>query len=752
MKKFLSVLLAALMLLSVLAGCRDPEGSSSTDSTPDEIVTERAPFVLATSINSLFEGGDMAGEECPFRCVDEIGVFSGSSYGKGDNKCIRATGTGYAIFKKSNVPAGKYALKFWLKDNGNAQAVYLNLYVNGQSYGVFNGNGNNKWTEYSSGLVDVPENATISIRLDVEAGEPKLGEEPKPIVVDFDEATCERLSYDYPEIYAGNNPVSYFEKLDEKTYVTNVAGERVIIKSAYANNLSVAPIVDSGLNAFAYTFSAADDLVHLETAIKTAEENNLYMQIFYNLKGADENSAEDLAADKEALTALMKKLTERDTNKKVISINISNKFAADRYKGNGFNEIAAVKYLDELAKIVKESGHAMITSVSMPNNISTHYIYNTEYIDFNCSEITTSDAETALNLVNTGYSRIKGAATAPATVATGVMFSAYADGGFAPAATVNADIKSANAKISNIEHLLVNLGSANKASFNTDAYNAKYVGSKKVGEAYAKFEAYVDNGPVGIAVYKDKAIYAVADKMSFFSAFGVDAVGVNGSFDKEGVFGLSEKTVTVQDALDGSYRVDYTNCDVLKFTYYLPTEPEASSTPLEPLYDVYYLEPRDIEIAVNLLPANGGFEDGVNFFTTKKTRSPGQVNFVGNNESNQAIGKCGLNLYCGGDARDIHISYELGVLPVGTYGIMARAFGGNSAELTENPDKAKVVVIANGEEISKMTFNGDGKGWIQYIDKFTLKSKAKTQFEVRIAMENGGCWIFMDGFEFVRIA
>ena len=752
MKKFLSVLLAALMLLSVFTGCRPSEGdTSSTDSAPGEVV-EKEPFVLATALNSLIVGGDMASEDCPFRCVDEIGVVSGSSYGKGDNKCIRATGTGYCIFKKSNIPGGKYALKFWLKDNGNAKAVYLNLYVNGQAYGVFNGNGTNKWSEYSSGIFDVPENATISVRLDVEAGEPKLGEEPKPIVVDFDEVTLERLPYDYPEIYAGNNPVSYFEKIDDKSFVTNVAGERVIIKSAFANDLSVAPIVDGGFNAFAYTFSATDDLVRLETAIKTAEENNLYMQIFYNLKGSDVNSAEDLAADKEALTALMKKLAERDTNKKVISINISNKFAADRYAGKGFSEIAAVKYLDELAKIVKTSEHAMITSVSMPNNISTHYIYNTEYIDFNCSEISTTNAETALNLINAGYSRIKGAATAPATVATGIMLSAYAEGGFAPAASVNADIKSLNAKVSNIEKLLVNSGSANKASFNTGSYDAEYVGSKKVGEAYAKFEAYVDNGPVAIAVYKDKAVYCIADKMSFISVFGVDAVGVNGKFDDEGVFQLSEKTVTVQDAEDGSYRVDYTNCDVLKFTYYLATEPEASSTPLEPLYDVYYLEPRDIEIAVNLLPANGGFEDGVNFFTTKKTKSPGQVNFISNNQSNQAIGKCGLNLYCGGDARDIYISYELGVLPAGTYGIMARAFGGNVAEITENPEKAKVMVIANGEEICKMNFNGNGKGWAQYINKFTLKSKAKTQFEIRIALENSGCWFFMDGFEFVRIA
>ena len=115
MKKFLSVILAALMLLSVLAGCRDTEGGSSAiDSAPsDETVKE--PFVLATSLNSLFEGGDMAGEDCPFRCVDEIGVYTGSSYGKGDNKCIRATGTGYCIVKKSNIPSGKYALKFWLK-------------------------------------------------------------------------------------------------------------------------------------------------------------------------------------------------------------------------------------------------------------------------------------------------------------------------------------------------------------------------------------------------------------------------------------------------------------------------------------------------------------------------------------------------------------------------------------------------------------------------------------------------------------
>lgn len=757
MKKFLAIFLAVTMLLGILSGCGDTGDTSSVASEGGEQV-QKEPFVLATSITNLVEGGDFASEKSPFRCVDNISVYNGSSRGAGDKYCLRATGTSYCIMKKSNVEGGKYILRFWLKDNGAADSVEMNVYVNAQVQQTFTGMGNNKWTEYVSDIIEVPESATVSVRLDVMADNAK-----NPVVVDFDEASFEKIPYDYPDVYTGSNPVSYLEKVDSQTNVFNIGGERVILKTAFADDLNVSAFKENGYNAFTYTFNAGDDLSKIENAVKVAEDNDLYMQIFYNLKGEDENNKADLEADKAAIEVLMKKLSERDTGKKVISINISNKFVTKRYAGVGYSDIPAVTYLDALAKIVKTSGHAMITSVSQQGNEMPHFIYNTEYIDYNCSELSTADAIVASQAINDKLSRIGAIAKTTATTnLTSLMMKSYAKNGYMATSSLiaNSDIKSINEKVANIESLLVNSPSENKASFNTKGMIQKeYVGREKIGEVIIKFEAYVDNGPVGIAVYKDKAAYCIADKMSFFSAYGVDAVGVAGEFDAEGNFAESETKLEVQDALDGSYRCDYSGQKVIKFTYYIPTDIELTSVALEPNYDIKYLDPIDAPIGVNLIPGNGSFEDGVQPFEWQKVSQRGEANYITKNTSNQAIGKASINFYCSGDNRNIYGKIDLGVLPKGTYGIMAKSFGGKikTGAGTDpkadgyNPDQYRIEIVANKETICKMQMNGNGSGWKQYIDTFELKSKAKVSFEVIVALDRGGMWAFLDGLECVRI-
>ena len=759
MKKFLSVLLLVSMLLSILAGCRG-DGSSSLSSGDEQ--TAKEPFVLATKIDDLIVGGDFAGAKNPFRCVNEIELYEGSSKGTADNNCLRATGTSYCIAKYTNVAGGKYILRYWLKDNGASEGCVMKVYVNAQALYEVQGTGNNRWTEFSSNMLNIPDNATVTIRFDVTADYAK-----EPVVIELDEVSFERVPYDYPDMIRGENPVSYLD--NDMTWVVN--GERMIVRSAFADNLDVSKFKDNGYNTFCYTVSASDDVSKIDEAIKTAENNDLYLQIFYNIKGTDVNNKKNLEADKEALGALMKRVAEKDTKKKVISINLSNPFVVGRYTTANFDEIPGVTYFDALAAVVKTSNHPMITSVSMQNNEMPHYIYNTEYIDFNCSEISTDDMLVAYPTVSNVQSRVGAVAKTTATKnLSSLMMKAYALGGYAASATLVEDeaATSTNKKIINVESLLLAAPKENKTSFNTGVnLNNEYVGKNKIGEVIVKFEAYVDNGPVGIAFYKDKAAYCIADKMSFFSAYGVDAVGVAGSFDENGNFVEEEEKIFTQDAEDGSYRCDYTGKTVIKFTYYLPTEIEPASIALEPLYDIKYLEPQKVQIGVNLIPGNGGFEDGVQPFKEQRVTLAGQFLYNKENAGNKAYGgsKASVTLYCANDPKNIYAKCDLGVLPAGTYGIMARNYGGKCPSAYDDekgtvesegyyPDQFRVQIVANGKVVHKMQMNGNGSGWVQYIDMVTLTGKARVSFELVVELheETSGMWAHIDGLEFVKIA
>ena len=106
MKKLIAALLAGTMIFALLSSCKGGDDTSSTNS--DGGAEEKAPFVLADTVLDLGEGGDFAGEKSPIRCEENSSVYKGSSYGTGDDYCVRATGTAYALFRKNNVPAGKY--------------------------------------------------------------------------------------------------------------------------------------------------------------------------------------------------------------------------------------------------------------------------------------------------------------------------------------------------------------------------------------------------------------------------------------------------------------------------------------------------------------------------------------------------------------------------------------------------------------------------------------------------------------------
>lgn len=744
--RILSIVLLGSMIFGILSGCKEDKTGSS--STPTEQPVTKEPFVLADTVENLAEGGDFAGEKSPMRANEKSEIYTGSSHGSGDNKCIRATGTAYAIFKKSDLPAGKYVTRFWLRDNGAANDSYVTIYVNSMEGEVFRSDGTMTWQQFMSQVIEVEDGATISVRLDVVADNVV----DEKVIVELDDFYFERIPYDYPDVVTGENPVSYLKKVDDKTNVICVGGENKFIKSCFADDLDVSKFKENGFNAFTYTVSAEDDVSKIDAAIETAVENGLYLQVFYKIRGTDCQSEADLEADKAALAALMARIAEKDTNRIVISLNISNIFLNDLYKGVGMTHVKTVRYMDELAKVVKTSQHPMIVSVSVPNDMP-NFIYNTEYIDYNCSEFDTTDMSVVAQAINDQMSRLGAVAKVSGKGdISPMLMSAYAKNGYVAASDIDNIFspKELHNKIGMIEGLLLKATSENKASFNTDgAYNKEYTGRKELGPVTVKFEAYIDNGPVGIAVLENNAVYCIADKPSFFSIYGVDGYGVLGAFDENGVFVADEEhKITSQEAMDGSYRCEYAECDVLKLDCYLVTVPEVGGVAEVPIYNAKYATAKVTPLRENLVE-NGNFEDGYDPFTWKSVGQPMQISLITNGQSVQDM--CGLQMYSSGGSQNNAYGYiNLGALPAGTYGFMAYWRGGRTI-YSGNGNGIWFELKVNNETYKKYEIERDKVVSKTFTDVITITEKSIVQVEIRAELAYGAVYGFVDCIEFVRL-
>ncbi len=738
MKKFLAALLAGSMVFALLSGCKSDIGDNSSTPSGDE-GTEKAPFVLADTVVDYGEGGDFAGEDSPIRCEENSSIYKGSSYGKGDDYCVRATGTAYALFRKNNLPAGKYITRFWMRDNGVANDSFVTIYVNSKEGEVFRSDGTMKWQQFMSQVMTLDEGANISVRLDV------LADNIEGAIVDLDEFHFELIPYEAPDVVTGENPVSYLKKIDDQTNVVCIDGQSKLIKTAFANDLNVSSFKDNGFNTFTYTMSASDDVSKIDAAIQTAADNDLYMQLYFAIGGSDCDSAEDLEADKAALTALMARIAEKDSAKKVIGITIRNSFLEAFYTGSDIRHVDTVYYMDQLARVVKTSAHPMIVGVAVPNDLP-NFIYNTEYIDYNGSDMALGAmASRATPIIVDGLSRIGTVARIEdAEDVSSTMMAAYAKNGFAAASSIVSSAKEVNTKVSMIESFLLASTSENKASFNTDgALDTEYVGTKQVGPISVKFEAYIYNGPVGIAVYKDNAVYCVSDKPAFFSIYGVDGEGRYGVFNEAGEFvENTERIPESQEAMDGSYRVEYAECDVLKLFCYLITAPETGVTPLEPNYNSKYVAAKETPLRVNLIE-NGDFEKFIDpIVWNKNINKPASVKMVTDGNGVDMWG--GLNVYFSTNALNLDGKINLGALPAGTYGVMAR-FGGSEP----NGEGIWVEILTDGETYYKMPltckYNTN-----TFITTVTLTEKKVVHFCIRAAASYS-FYGFLDNLEFVRL-
>jgi hypothetical protein len=739
MKKLIAALLAGTMIFALLSSCKGGDDTSSTNS--DGGAEEKAPFVLADTVLDLGEGGDFAGEKSPIRCEENSSVYKGSSYGTGDDYCVRATGTAYALFRKNNIPAGKYITKFWMRDNGVANDSFVTIYINSKEGEVFRSNGKMEWQEFMSQVMVLEEGANISVRLDV------LADNVEGAIVDIDEFSFELIPYDAPDVITGENPVSYLKKIDDKTSVVYVDGKEKLIKSAFSEDLNLASFKDNGFNTFVYPFSASDDTAKIDAAIEAAVANDLYMQVYFEIGGKDCDSVADLEADSKALTDLMVRIAEKDTARKVIGLTIRNSFLDALYTGTGLRHVDTVRYMDALAKIVKTSSHPMIVGVAVPNELP-NFIYNTEYIDFNGSAMDLGEmACRATPLIVDGMSRLGVVAKiADSTDVPSALMSAYAKNGFASpvAFNTNTSAKEVNKKVAMVESFLLKSTSDNKASFNTDgALDKEYVGTKRVGPISVKFEAYIYNGPVGIAVYKDNAVYCVADKPAFFSIFGVDGEGRYGLFNEAGEFVEdTERIPTSQEAMDGSYRVEYAECDVLKLFCYLITEPETGVTADDPHYNSKYVDARETPFRVNLIE-NGDFEKFIDPIRwNKNINKPASVKMV--TDANSVSGWGGLNLYFSGNALNLDGRINLGALPAGTYGVMAR-FGGSEP----NGKGIWVEIMTDGETYTQIPLTCKYNTQ-NFVTTVKLTEKKVVHFCIK-AEAAYGFYGFLDNLEFVRI-
>lgn len=822
-----ALLIAAILIaLSMVSGCKpaDNPGPSPTE-TPSETEApsfDPDTFEIPEKLENLIPDPTFSTSTEGWTFEGAVAINTGVSRNKKDDKSVRFTGFGYALFKASNVPAGKYTLRYFLYDKGPVRQADMVVFVNGQRKLSMSYNQRGWWSEYATGAFDVPEGASVSIKLTVDGGE--------GLVVDLDEVYLLKVPYDIPEPVAGENPVSRLVKREDGTYYIEVHGKPFLWRGAHASdsvvedvNILARKIKEAGYNVFTRgvhwrtvqpTAAPQYDFSVIDAIIRAANENDMYADIVWagsmfcgnthtatpGIRGLHDVHAKDpvtglceqKAIDKQGkdlmcmadfaneklleiegrvFKALIDYIAEKDTERRIISIQIENEPAESIYNSKSLTFENLARHINYLGKIVKESDHPMIVRVNHGFGNAAHFIFNTPYIDMNGTDpywdnigiINRSVKDTFNSRIghlseNGGYEN-----------SSAQLASAYAMNGYVAIYPVGPDtywnrpglygpnfevlslterIRDLNLAAEKITPVLARAPYNAKAAFNTSDSGviSNPVEVKKLNGIAVRMEALEANGATGIAVVEGNYVYCIADRAAFFSVFGEGVKTYTGAFNEDGVF-VADKELRLQDAKDGSFRAEYTPQTAIRFEFSKAVEPDPNTVPEPPKLDVESIPAIDAPIGENLI-RDPSFETGIenNWTVTTDyqvlwTQNPGSIPDGG--------GEYAVNFWNDSVARgNTTMTYDVGVVPKGTYvfDFMMRGKYGEG--------DLKVQIIANGSVYLEHVINPTDvyeKYSLPEI-RFDQKAKVRIAFVIKLSGQTNAGWSYMDLVNFRRVS
>ena len=249
-------------------------------------------FKVANKLENLVADGRLDKGGIGWIFQGSASVFTGFSRNHTDNACIRFTGNGSAEYSLTNVAGGQYSLRYFLYDRGPVKKSDMSVTVNGQQEVLFHLTPRGWWSEYASGAVSVPDNASVIIRMDVEGSADNVigtdrtfeysGTEDmkseRDICVDLDEIEFLKIPYTIPEPEETLSYVSRLAKRLDGTYYMEVDGKPFLCRHAHAYDLHVRDmrvrvqkLKEAGFN----TFSMGMDWRHCQTNADQSDLDNI---------------------------------------------------------------------------------------------------------------------------------------------------------------------------------------------------------------------------------------------------------------------------------------------------------------------------------------------------------------------------------------------------------------------------------------------------------------------------------------------
>ncbi len=563
---------------------------------------------------------------------------------KGVGNSIRFTRSGTATYVIENVKEGQYAFRCFLHDRGKAGDTTISVYVNDEVVYSQKALTYWWWIEYASDLLFVPDKAQVKIVIDVKTEE--------RIDLAIGEVQFLHIPYAIPEPVSAENPVSRLVKRSDGTYYMEIGGKPSLHRTVQVPDPSdaeyfenaVKNIKAAGFDSFTvwvkwkniqrHSYDTEKfDFSLVQRIIDMANKHDMFVDIIWtgshmcgNVNSApvwiqydhflhskdpetgeceklnnsnSKNPIHDyciadfgnetlLEYESAAISKLMDYLAENDTERRIVVIQIENEVSHTIYNSKRQTFEMAVKYINALAKIVKESKHPMITRVNNGMGNSASFIFNTPYIDINGPD-TYSDGIALSDLMsgNTFNARVPHIAENEGVDnATSHNIVTFLKGGcmwIYPATYDHYHDKPGlfddgfvwtehTYKISNlfsamakIEGHYVKALHKNKVGFNylTQTPSTAYNEIKYIDKVGVRMESSSNSAPVGTAMKEGKFVYCIADSECYFSVAGKVKKVTAGYFDDKDDW-VVEQVIEAENT-NGESRVKYRTGTAIRF-------------------------------------------------------------------------------------------------------------------------------------------------------------------------------------------
>ena len=560
-----------------------------------------------------------------------------------DKHCITFTGEGDARYSiPQRVPEGAYTLRYFLYGKGGVKRADMTVCVNGQETLKMPYERQEWWYEYASQPFHIPEGAEVSVTMTADGG--------RDMILHMDNINLLKIPYDAPEPVSGENPVSRLVNRGDGTYYIEVNGKPFQWRGAHTDtsktydfDFKLQKVKETGSNVFVIglTWSSFQsqpteefDFDEIDRAIAAAEKYDMYLSVnwcgsvfcsntstspafiadMHSVHSKDPdtgeceksnidsegkiikcmceyNNAQLLKLEGAVLGKLMEYLAEKDTQRRVIAIQLLNEASEAIYNSKVMSYEMLAKHLDALGRVIKESPHPMLTFTNQGYGSVAHFIFNTPYLDYNGVDTYTVNMYTMDRVLHDRFNsrfiacpESGGYDVSPAQLAAAYVNDAHInfypldedtywgrpglyDGNMEPLEYTRG-IAAINRGAASLGSLLVTVPLGNKTSFNTAKTGVEDDLSevKTLDGVRVRFETVKQNGSAGLAVKEGNAVFCMASKAACFSVFAKGVKAHAGSVDNEGNF-IIESELPLQDAGDGSFRIQCDENTTVRFSF-----------------------------------------------------------------------------------------------------------------------------------------------------------------------------------------